>query len=128
MSTRPSLLLAIAAWSLQSASAADWPQWRGPDRSNVSTETGLLKQWPKDGPPLAWKADGLGDGVVPVSVAGGRVFTTGNTATDVVCTARSEKDGKQLWSARLGPAAKEMSIMRRLARWLRPWTAIDFMR
>jgi len=45
-----------------------WPQWRGPDRANVSPETGLLKQWPKEGPPLAWKATGLGEGVAPVSV------------------------------------------------------------
>jgi hypothetical protein len=29
-----------------------WPQWRGPGRTNVSLETGLLKNWPKDGPPL----------------------------------------------------------------------------
>ncbi len=95
--------------------AADWPQWRGPDRTNVSKEAGLLDEWPKDGPPLAWKAAGLGDGVVPVSVAGGRVFTTGNLDNEVVCTALSEKDGKELWTAKLGPAAKETSIMRWLA-------------
>jgi len=34
----------------------DWPQWRGPDRTNLSKEMGLLKTWPKDGPPLLWKA------------------------------------------------------------------------
>ncbi len=95
--------------------AADWPQWRGPDRTNVSKETGLLDAWPKDGPPLTWKAVGLGDGVAPVSVAGGRVFTTGNLGEDVVCTALSESDGQQLWSTKLGPAAKEFSVMRWLA-------------
>jgi hypothetical protein len=80
--------------------AADWPQWRGPDRSNVSTETGLLQQWPKDGPPLAWKGGGLGDGVSPVSVAGGRVFTTGYQGDAEYCTALSAKDGKRLWSVK----------------------------
>jgi hypothetical protein len=95
--------------------AADWPQWRGPDRSNVSTETGLAKEWPKDGPPLAWKATGLGDGVAPVSVAGGRLFTTGNVGADVVCTARSAKNGKEIWNVKLGPAAKESGVMRWLA-------------
>ena len=95
--------------------ATDWPQWRGPDRSNVSTETGLLKEWPKDGPPLVWTANGLGDGVAPVSVARGRVFTTGNIGDAVVCTARSETDGKPLWSTTLGPAAKEASVMRWLS-------------
>jgi outer membrane protein assembly factor BamB len=97
------------------APAADWPQWRGPGRTNVSAETGLLQEWPKDGPPLTWKADGLGDGVAPVSIAGGRVFATGNVGAEVVCTARSEADGKQLWTTKVGPAAKEMSIMRWLS-------------
>src|SRR6516225_2947306 len=27
--------------------AADWPQWRGPERNGISQETGLLKEWPK---------------------------------------------------------------------------------
>ncbi len=30
--------------------AGDWPQWRGPNRDGISKETGLLKEWPKDGP------------------------------------------------------------------------------
>ena len=108
--------LALAVVLLSGLPAtADWPQWRGPDRSNVSSETGLLKEWPKDGPPLAWKATGLGDGVGPVSVAGGRVFTAGNVGEDVVCTARSATDGKEIWTAKLGPAAKEHGVMRWLA-------------
>src|SRR5438094_905337 len=39
-----------------------WPQWRGPDRSDVSTETGLLKEWPASGPQQLWvnKEVGLG--------------------------------------------------------------------
>ena len=94
------------------APAADWPQWRGPDRSNVSKETGLLAEWPKDGPPLAWSAAGLGDGVAPVSVAGGRVFTTGTVGEEAVCTALSAADGKLLWVAKLGPAPKELGVMR----------------
>jgi outer membrane protein assembly factor BamB len=38
--------------------AGFWPQWRGPKRDNVSTETGLLKEWPEGGPPLVWKVEG----------------------------------------------------------------------
>ena len=56
------------------ARAADWPQWQGPDRNAVSKETGLLQEWPKDGPPLAWKAEGLGGGdgrASPVSTLAG---------------------------------------------------------
>ena len=32
----------------------DWPQWRGPERNGISTETGLLREWPKGGPKLLW--------------------------------------------------------------------------
>jgi outer membrane protein assembly factor BamB len=97
------------------APAADWPQWRGPDRSNVSTESGLLQQWPKDGPSLVWKGAGLGDGVSPVSIGGGRVFTTGYQGDAEYCTALSAKDGKLLWSVQVGPAVREMAIMRWLS-------------
>src|SRR5262249_13770698 len=76
---------------------------------------GLLKEWPKDGPPLAWKVTGLGDGVAPVSVAGGRVFATGNVDGEVACTARSETDGKPIWSTKVGPAARELGVMRWLS-------------
>jgi hypothetical protein len=47
----------------------DWPQWQGPDRTAQSRETGLLQEWPKDGPPLAWKVTGLGGGDSAPSVA-----------------------------------------------------------
>ena len=110
---RLSLVTLLAAYSF--VNADDWTQWRGPDRSNVSKEKGLLNEWPKDGPPLSWKAVGLGDGVAPVSVVGGRVFTMGNKGDDVICTAFSERDGVPLWTAKIGPAAKEIGSMRWLS-------------
>jgi outer membrane protein assembly factor BamB len=92
-----------------------WPQWRGPDRTNVSKETGLLKTWPKDGPPLAWKVQGLGEGVASVAVTGGRVFTLGHVGNDELVTALEETTGKKAWSARLGPSVKENPVMRWLS-------------
>lgn len=92
--------------------ADDWPQWRGPKRSNISEETDLLATWPDGGPPLAWEATGLGDGVVPVAVAGGRVYCTGYKGDDEYCSALSETDGSLVWSVRIGPAVKESQIMR----------------
>ena len=59
------LLLAIPAFvSAQDSGTdkGDWPQWRGPHRDAICTETGLLKEWPKEGPPLLWKHTGLGGG------------------------------------------------------------------
>ena len=53
----------------------------GPEEANnLATETGLLKQWPESGPPLAWKANGIGRGYSTVSVAGGKIFTMGDRA------------------------------------------------
>ncbi|MHC4998496.1 MAG: hypothetical protein ACYTEM_05680, partial [Planctomycetota bacterium] len=40
----------------------EWPQWQGPNRDNLSTETGLLTQWPDEGPPMLWSAEGIGEG------------------------------------------------------------------
>ena len=59
------------SWADQPRKVNDWPQWWGPDRSNVSSEAGLLKQWPEGGPKLVWTARVLGEGVTSVAVAGG---------------------------------------------------------
>ena len=82
----------------------DWPQWQGPDRNAVSKERGLLKEWTKDGPPLAWKIKGLGGGYSGPSIAAGRIFGMSNRGDDEVVWALSETDGKTLWTTRLGPA------------------------
>lgn len=101
------LLLELSTVSAQvPAGPGDWPAWRGPDRTGVSKETGLLKQWPKDGPPLLWKIKGLGDGFSTPSVAGGRIFVMGTRpgrAEHVICL--SATDGKELWSAPIGQVA-----------------------
>src|SRR5262245_15112016 len=73
----------------------DWPQWRGPDRTDVSRETGLLKEWPSGGPPIAWKVKGLGEGFSTPSIAKGRVFLMGNVGSDECILALNEADGQQ---------------------------------
>lgn len=97
----------VLALSGTVAVADDWPQWQGPDRNAISKETGLLKEWPKDGPPLAWKAKGLGGGDSAPSVAGGKLFGMSNRGADEVVWALSEADGKELWVTRLGPAFQQ---------------------
>jgi len=84
------------------ASPSDWPQWRGPNRDNLSRETGLLKEWPEGGPPLAWKAKGIGKGYSTVSVAGGKIFTMGDGGDASYVHALSLDGGKKLWSAKVG--------------------------
>jgi len=84
--------------------AADWPQLRGQNRDGKSVDTGLLKEWPNDGPPLAWKIDKLGGGYSAPSIADGRIFGMSNRGEDEIVWALSETDGKELWVTRLGPA------------------------
>ena len=86
------------------AVGADWPQWRGPLRDDISTETGLLKQWPADGPPLAWKATGLGEGYSGVSVVGGRIYTMGDLGEASFLLALDAANGKVIWSTKVGKA------------------------
>ncbi|HSI32698.1 MAG TPA: PQQ-binding-like beta-propeller repeat protein [Tepidisphaeraceae bacterium] len=87
--------------------AFDWPQWQGPDRNSVSKETGLLKEWPKDGPPLAWKVKGLGGGDGAPSVAAGRIYGMSNRGADEVVWAISESDGKPVWVTTLRPVTPQ---------------------
>ena len=85
--------------------AADWPGWRGPERNGQSPETGLLQSWPEGGPPLAWKAKGLGSGYSSVSVVGDKIFTMGDLGKKQYVFALSlEKKGKQLWKTHVGPS------------------------
>src|SRR5216110_2997565 len=99
------LALTVASFA-QDASYGqfDWPQWQGPERTAHSKETGLLKQWPKDGPPLAWKVKGLGGGDSTPSVAAGRIYGMSNRGDDEMVWALSEKDGKEMWAVRIAPA------------------------
>ncbi len=96
------LLLAAPMLRPLSAADADWPQWRGPNRDGISTETGLLKTWPAEGPPLAWKIKGLGAGYSGVSVSKGRIYTMGDLADSSYVLALNEADGKQIWAAKVG--------------------------
>jgi len=87
--------------------AADWPQWRGPDRDGKSAETGLLQEWPEGGPPLAWKAGGIGGGYSSVSVAGGRIFTMGDLDDGQYVLALKQDGGETLWKTRVGPVHED---------------------
>ena len=106
MKTKVMLIAAIVTITTGST-LADWPQLRGQNRDGKSADTGLLKEWPKDGPPLAWKIDKLGGGYSAPSIVAGRIFGMSNRGDDEVVWALSEKDGKELWVKRLGPAFRQ---------------------
>jgi outer membrane protein assembly factor BamB len=104
MKTKVILTAAIVMITAGISLCADWPQLRGQNRDGKSAETGLLKEWPNGGPPLAWKIDKLGGGYSAPSIADGRIFGMSNRGEDEVVWALSETDGKELWVTRLGPA------------------------
>lgn len=100
MARHAALLFLLAA----PLAAADWPQFRGPNRDGVSVETGLLKSWPEDGPPLAWQTKGLGGGYSTVSIAGDKIFTLGNKGKVSNVVALNKANGEVLWSSEVGAA------------------------
>ena len=88
--------------------AADWPQYRGPNRDDVSAETGLLQDWPKDGPPLVWTFANAGVGYSGPAIVGDRLYITGGRDEKDVLIAldlNSAKDGTitEAWSVPIGP-------------------------
>lgn len=95
----PVFLLAVCSVALaQAAASASWPQWRGPNRDGISKETGLLKEWPADGPTLVWKAAGAGSGYSSFSVANGRLFTMGLRGEREFVVAFDIATGKEAWA------------------------------
>jgi outer membrane protein assembly factor BamB len=106
---RPILCIAtvivMGAVSLRGQSAStDWPQWRGPERTGISKETGLLAQWPRSGPSVAWSAAMLGAGYGSVAVHGDRVYLQGMRNRQSVVSTLNRADGKPVWVRILGPA------------------------
>ncbi len=89
------------------ALADDWPQWQGPNRNAVSDESGLLQEWPEDGPQLAWQIQGLGGGDSAPAVAGGKLYGLSNRDGQEIVWALSEVNGKELWAISLGDAQQQ---------------------
>ena len=89
------------------AFAADWPQWRGPHRDGISSESGLLESWPAGGPRQVWKTQGLGDGYSSFAVVGDRLYTQGQQGNQEFVLAFDTNTGKQLWKIPNGRAYHE---------------------
>ena len=96
----------LAAALPLSAAEPDWPQFRGPNRDGVSADKNLRRSWPADGPPLAWKAEGVGEGFASVAVVGDKVLTMGDRDGSSYVFAVGRADGKNLWEARVGRAGE----------------------
>ncbi|HEY3788314.1 MAG TPA: PQQ-binding-like beta-propeller repeat protein [Urbifossiella sp.] len=91
-----SILTLVILAGVSLALAADWPQFHGPTRDNQSTETGLNWNWPKDGPPIAWKLD-VGSGWSGPVVAGERLIAFHRVANEEIVLCLEPATGKELW-------------------------------
>jgi outer membrane protein assembly factor BamB len=96
--------LLVLAFPLLGASAgvlaqapAEWFQWRGPNRDGHSAETGLLQEWPANGPALLWRTNGAGTGFSSFSASNGRLFTLGSRGNIEYVIGFDAATGKRLW-------------------------------
>ncbi|MCA9057759.1 MAG: PQQ-binding-like beta-propeller repeat protein, partial [Planctomycetaceae bacterium] len=89
------------------AAAGDWNQFRGPNRDNICTETGLLDSWPPTGPQLVQTINGLGEGYSSVALVGDLIYTMGNVADGEYVMALSRSTGEIVWKFRNGDAYRE---------------------
>ena len=95
MLLRVLVLMILAAVTV---SGADWPQFRGANRDNMATETGLYRSWPAGGPKVLWKTT-VAEGYAGVAIKDGTLYLNDyDTAKkEHVVRAISLADGKDLW-------------------------------
>ncbi len=86
----------------QNAMGGDWPAWRGPDRDDISTETGLLSSWPEGGPKLLWTSGEAGLGYSGIAIADGVIYTMGSDDSSEYIIALKAEDGSKLWQTKIG--------------------------
>ncbi len=98
---------AAAAQRTNSAadSRSEWPQFLGPQRNGISTETGLLDQWPTDGPKEVWRVPG-GVGMSGLVIIGGRVVTLVQKEAQQQLVALDSKTGKGIWETTIASEYK----------------------
>jgi outer membrane protein assembly factor BamB len=98
---------AVTAGAAAAAVAADWPTFRGADRTAIAPDTDLLESWPAEGPSLVWEAKGAGRGYASLAIVGDRIYTLGDglsTAGDAdeYLSCFDRETGRQLWKTKTG--------------------------
>jgi outer membrane protein assembly factor BamB len=96
----------LTALSGSAVRADDWPQWRGPGRTGLSKETGLLKQWAKDGPKLLWELKDVGDGYSTPAAVGDHIYLMSDRKGEEFVVALSTKDGAKAWDTAIGKVGR----------------------
>jgi len=81
----------------------DWPQFLGPQRDSVSTETGLNLDWKSRPPKVLWKI-ALGNGFSSFAVVGERLYTMTRRGQRDFVVCLQTRDGKECWSYDAAPS------------------------
>ncbi len=105
-----SLGLLIGFLGTAAVRADDWPQWRGPDRTGLSKEKGLLKEWPKDGPKLLWEVKDIGGGFSTPAIVGDHIYLMADRDGEEFALALKVADGKEVWAAKVGKVGKNIAF------------------
>jgi outer membrane protein assembly factor BamB len=96
----------IGGLSASSAAAGDWPSWRGPNRDDISVETGLLQSWPEGGPTKLWETREAGLGYSGFAIVGEVLYTMGSDGktpeSSDYLMAFEAATGKKIWQTRVG--------------------------
>jgi outer membrane protein assembly factor BamB len=103
------LLTGLPVLAQVPAEKGDWPQWRGPNADGVSTESGLLQDWPESGPPVLWQVDTAGVGYSSLAIQDGRLFTLGdlNGVEHILCF--DIRNGNTIWKKQPGNLAEQLT-------------------
>jgi outer membrane protein assembly factor BamB len=105
METRRTWIIGAGAAGIASllpaAQGSDWTQFRGPDRNNISKETGLLRKWPAGGPKVLWSVP-VAQGYAAAAIVGGRVYhhDYDEAKSEWLINCRSMAGGKLIWQFR----------------------------
>jgi outer membrane protein assembly factor BamB len=98
------LFIALIIITLNEAYAQQY-EWRGPGRSGVYNETGLLKTWPANGPALLWEITGIGTGYSSATVTSDAIYITGRKGEQDYLTSFTQ-EGKKKWDIAYGSSSK----------------------
>lgn len=87
------VMLAPPFWGTE----PNWPGWRGPNRTDVTSETGFLKEWPKAGPRRVWLFDNCGVGFSGPAIVGDCLYIMGARDGKERILALNSNTGDELW-------------------------------
>ncbi|HEV7402990.1 MAG TPA: PQQ-binding-like beta-propeller repeat protein [Chthoniobacteraceae bacterium] len=91
----------LAVVSTATAANFDWPQFRGPERTDVSAETGLLQEWPAEGPKQLWIYKNAGNGYSGPALVAGALYTLGSRDGKEIALSLEADTGAERWATPL---------------------------